>query len=110
MRISDWSSDVCSSDLPDPVADHDVIQRAVDRLEESPSVTLALGVGQFCACRIEPSVRQRVVPRQHLKVRNHHDRLLAKRCGLSWSYRGAAVIFMRGSFEDRKSTRLNSSH
>src|SRR3546814_5025483 len=40
---------------PDPVADHDVIQRAVDRLEESPSVTLALGVGQFCACRIERS-------------------------------------------------------
>src|SRR3546814_2447009 len=34
MRISDWSSDVCSSDLtrPDHVADHDLSPVAADRL------------------------------------------------------------------------------
>src|SRR3546814_12004740 len=31
MRISDWSSDVCSSDLQPPVADEQIAARPVDR-------------------------------------------------------------------------------
>src|SRR3546814_1212662 len=54
MRISDWSSDVCSSDLPGAVdADHvddaagfGPLRRLVDQLLEDPRMAAAPGVAQ----------------------------------------------------------------
>src|SRR3546814_15246803 len=37
MRISDWSSDVCSSDLPGPARDHDGTDNTHDRIEPDPA-------------------------------------------------------------------------
>src|SRR3546814_1450050 len=39
MRISDWSSDVCSSDLPVPLPE-DVVQREADRGEDIAAMRL----------------------------------------------------------------------
>src|SRR3546814_1111299 len=57
MRISDWSSDVCSSDLGDPVARivriGDEADRLADRVVHLGRVDADMGVGHA-----EPVVRQ----------------------------------------------------
>src|SRR3546814_1428360 len=45
MRISDWSSDVCSSDLDD-AAGFGPLRRLVDQLLEDPRMAAAPGVAQ----------------------------------------------------------------
>src|SRR3546814_9811155 len=85
MRISDWSSDVCSSDLPSLLIRSQMLYpvelraHADDRGRTRPS-TPVRGVGRYTKRRLKASMRR-----------------LAKnplQCGT----------------EDRKSTRLNSSH
>src|SRR3546814_10703219 len=47
MRMSDWSSDVCSSDLPPPPlarCAHDPFQRPIDRLGRAAGEEHALGL------------------------------------------------------------------
>src|SRR3546814_6028915 len=60
MRISDWSSDVCSSDLIVPVAQAHGLRVLLDR---SPAMAVALGadgwhasVAQLQALRVRPSL------------------------------------------------------
>src|SRR3546814_1386634 len=105
MRISDWSSDVCSSDLRDRVVD--VVGLEADEAEkvegvrvlripfEHPAVKL-LGVGQPSLSVQLDAALQRLLGR-HLRQMRRADRLLL---GLG----GAPALL------DRKSTRLNSSH
>src|SRR3546814_4300201 len=97
MRISDWSSDVCSSDLKEnlsPVAD-------VDRIRELEG-EIAILKRELMMLRIANSELERVVERDTLTplynrryfINAVNDRL--KRLGRYGT--------------DRKSTRLNSSH
>src|SRR3546814_3023727 len=103
MRISDWSSDVCSSDLPE--------QRDVAILASSPGagrITIATLLAEAwdalrrrdyhvlrCLCGVAP------VTRQSGKSKFVVRRLAASRRLQNVAYHWAL---------DRKSTRLNSSH
>src|SRR3546814_3895233 len=100
MRISDWSSDVCSSDL-------------YLLLFVYPGIALSL-VRSFLEHQARPEVSERSVivesgPLMSLLFLNnnlhlvHHDKP-----GLPW-YRIPAFYRQRRDL-DRKSTRLNSSH
>src|SRR3546814_9663245 len=70
MRISDWSSDVCSSDLlarflprflrPVPLPD-DVVQREIDRIEEIETMRLWRTPRQVVAEEIEDDGLRRVL-------------------------------------------------
>src|SRR3546814_2686976 len=102
MRISDWSSDVCSSDLTGKAAafsgDEDVIQRTkfVETKWSSASrMAGALGHDEmlFEKCPAEPQAG-RPSSRSH----EHIDRAVLHALGHALAVR------------DRKSTRLNSSH
>src|SRR3546814_10305335 len=84
MRISDWSSDVCSSDLPPHRRD-----QRLDRLGHEVEIDVGDGVGLV------------VIGRRHRPARKsvRDDPLERER------------IIVRALAEiDRKSTRLNSSH
>src|SRR3546814_4503759 len=99
MRISDWSSDVCSSDLLAYAL------RLVDRAQLK-AINLRLLVGKrFRRAEIVPlaeSYADRVV------ARGLHpaalDQIAADRAA------GYRLLLATASFQDRKSTRLNSSH
>src|SRR3546814_7819067 len=110
MRISDWSSDVCSSDLereakPLLLAHENLPDRAA---RGDADEAMAFQVGEFEARRrgrhilfavehhqftlAEPAASDRSVPR-------HLDR-----------DRDAGLALVQLAHQDRKSTRLNSSH
>src|SRR3546814_5200313 len=81
MRISDWSSDVCSSDLGDRGG---MLSRA--RRHPSP---LADGAGALQGLHLDPQAQRLSLAAHHGDPRRYD------------AHRGPA---------DRKSTRLNSSH
>src|SRR3546814_7439722 len=91
MRISDWSSDVCSSDLQEVAqVAHDVLARAADR---DPFAARADYIGQG-GVFIELGA--------HLvEIGDGHIGTQACRAGIGCEF---------AQNEDRKSTRLNSSH
>src|SRR3546814_9596996 len=103
MRISDWSSDVCSSDLPqlfDLEADPD---EYVD-LGESPAHEDARAA---MAARLLAWLKQR---RVRTTISNED---VEKRTGNAKSRGILFGVWVRGSFRrrpDRKRTRLNSSN
>src|SRR3546814_1619147 len=85
MRISDWSSDVCSSDLPvRHVADRPdddrnrIAQPRADQIDDAAETDIADGIGD-----LEPEDDRREIAL------------------------GPALLLLQ---RDRKSTRLNSSH
>src|SRR3546814_6043880 len=112
MRISDWSSDVCSSDLPRPhgreincdifrtvarekchterAAFEPRFQAASKRVH--PGVQFAIGE---CACAGIPDLDEREIV---LPAAEQHISEVLGHPGFSTNYK------------DRKSTRLNSSH
>src|SRR3546814_5766999 len=112
MRISDWSSDVCSSDLP------------ISRKDISPNalrVLYRLREGGFASYLVSGAVRDLLVgghPKDYdvatdatpeqVKQLFRNCRLIGRR------FRLAHVVYGREIIEvatlDRKSTRLNSSH
>src|SRR3546814_10514270 len=99
MRISDWSSDVCSSDL----------------LRLQPRQALGLGLAD-----LPPAVLRPLPGLCHLVERELRPRLAVERGklraekGSRKTQRGRGVehlVFAQvGALRDRKSTRLNSSH
>src|SRR3546814_2871980 len=103
MRISDWSSDVCSSDLLDLIpaagvpATSDAAAPAFPRAAESAGEVLGrltlpgLGITGARGC---------------LSLRRARD--VSSRMAVGLSARGSSLSL--GSERDRKSTRLNSSH
>src|SRR3546814_1377093 len=116
MRISDWSSDVCSSDLPFVVDVGSVRIRAVGtafsvrRNPEGVDVLVTEGVvetwtegHEAARTRIAQGERSFVAAGTRdivaVKAADEIDRALAWRSG-GLAFNG----------EDRKSTRLNSSH
>src|SRR3546814_7280254 len=99
MRISDWSSDVCSSDLDGQLrdgavdwADETLEAAALDRLGQlllaQPRLALGLGeIGEDARARLGGGL-----PR------------------IATSHRDLRLRLAGGGEGDRKSTRLNSSH
>src|SRR3546814_10527940 len=97
MRISDWSSDVCSSDLPHGVvvrsdAEARAIVTAARRAGE-PIPPLGLLGGDLCrtlgGSGDEPRLRSETATRLTVDI---------------------GSVLVDGRLQDRKSTRLNSSH
>src|SRR3546814_10149637 len=108
MRISDWSSDVCSSDLRPELADVKVDWRIAERR----SAVQRLAEGEY---------KEAVKHLEHLKAKmrarvEHPFRVIKRQFGyMKVRYRGlaknTAQMFMLFALsKDRKSTRLNSSH
>src|SRR3546814_4415331 len=95
MRISDWSSDVCSSDLARPLDDLDLLDvEDVARLRTGVADAVDIGAGG----RIVAADERPVADRRAALAGTEAD-----------ARRGAIHLGQRGG-TDRKSTRLNSSH
>src|SRR3546814_5778065 len=111
MRISDWSSDVCSSDLGEISLRHRLedqfLRNALVVIAFKPSEQITLVREEKCALNFEPIGREpleadrrigavgtgsKVLPDTRLRVEIRSDRPAVER------------------LQDRKSTRLNSSH
>src|SRR3546814_3442815 len=104
MRISDWSSDVCSSDL----LGQEVEPPEIDREVEARDVELLfVGVEQldFLGAGEQAVGRGRDGPRRHRLRLAQVVRLVdIQIAALAGAEAGVQVL------RDRKSTRLNSSH
>src|SRR3546814_5564110 len=104
MRISDWSSDVCSSDLADIVTSEERAQLLVPNaaLRFSPERDAAR------ASRGENGgVTSVLVPRRGRRGRGGGDEQVTIGRG---SRQTVYVVGENGQPQDRQSTRLNSSH
>src|SRR3546814_7988574 len=114
MRISDWSSDVCSSDLV--LYDAHSIRSHVPRLfdGELPQFNIGTNGGATAAPELESVVASICAASGHSHVVNGRFKggWTARHYGRPES--GIHAIQMelaqRGYMADRKSTRLNSSH
>src|SRR3546814_4311607 len=105
MRISDWSSDVCSSDLPFAraeanIGDEILAQEGADRIGSADGAEQLVigGVVALLHRAIEKATQRRAVS---VSIHQRDQRLMEKRQVLSADY---------GVVIDRKSKRLNSSH
>src|SRR3546814_1481869 len=103
MRISDWSSDVCSSDLIIRVVAVDIGERIVT------------GAAAFAVCRIEqidglPVMGAEARARIVILAFHIEDDDRASPGQQVWNDNADAFARAGRGFEDRKSTRLNSSH
>src|SRR3546814_10277078 len=102
MRISDWSSDVCSSDL---VSDH-ALERLVRRIGAAP--VLEGQLDRLAAAAIEDDelyLAGQLLPR----------RFERKAIGFAEAFEHLHIVRrgrvrFRPRHQDRQSTRLNSSH
>src|SRR3546814_2471155 len=121
MRISDWSSDVCSSDLmansgrtlqgieahaPDA-------PRFKDLLISIAPLTLSGEAISGCVVTMVDLSQRKIAERQQLLMMRELDHRIKNTLALvlSISHRTAASEdTLEGFQEDRKSTRLNSSH
>src|SRR3546814_6922397 len=100
MRISDWSSDVCSSDL-----ELDELARVLD-----PSEIHAVKLEE--AQRLCQSLHEAIAGVE--AMRDHAAEVYRVECGRPWSAttgsRTSRTLTASQIDADRKSTRLNSSH
>src|SRR3546814_5514005 len=102
MRISDWSSDVCSSDLPALVDGRD---RPAPIGAVDPQLEDAVGGAHDDAVGVSggahDAIASMVAPRWAA-----WSSIVPKSCSVAH----ARLSRWLGSMSDRKSTRLNSSH
>src|SRR3546814_4165385 len=99
MRISDWSSDVCSSDLEGLT---EFGQRIAARVERRPEQGHARAADQ-------PDIG--ILPEQGpVRIDDPVVRIIGADEPIDRSRLAFDVQFLREALEDRKSTRLNSSH
>src|SRR3546814_2921636 len=125
MRISDWSSDVCSSDLRDRydavasrlklISGMDIAER---RLPQDGRMSTRVG-GQEMDIRVSAlpgvhgeSIVMRLLPKERKEL--GLDTLGFERDHLAlmreWTAQANGIVLVTGPTGDRKSTRLNSSH
>src|SRR3546814_4190317 len=107
MRISDWSSDVCSSDL------HRELDRHVGRLPEA--IVLAPVMQDACDGALPAEPLDEVVQDHPLVVPHHRLACLGEEFPLPRTLgrehvADRVVKLHKGQVGDRQSTRLNSSH
>src|SRR3546814_8727111 len=98
MRISDWSSDVCSSDLPG-------IQEIGDKLTRDRAREREMQAGLAI-------LEHGTLVQKLWYLGQHADRELVRATWMAYTP-GLPLSFdalLCGLFGDRKSTRLNSSH
>src|SRR3546814_4117685 len=99
MRISDWSSDVCSSDLIDALreggVDFILIETIVDTLNAKAGVLAAIEAGEARGTEVPLMISMTLTDMSGRNLSGHSVEAF-------W----AAIRHAR----DRKSTRLNSSH
>src|SRR3546814_7967966 len=101
MRISDWSSDVCSSDLEELAVDALILDAVSDRpARRVRRIELAVGIARAEAQSRRPLARIDDAIGAARAVARGRDRL-------EHVVEAAADLRTAG---DRKSTRLNSSH
>src|SRR3546814_2875270 len=103
MRISDWSSDVCSSDLA-------LFERLCEHGEQTVgALTADAGVSQPAVSKHLAILRQAglVIDRQQGRQAHYSARPAALAPLADWT--GRMTGFWQARL-DRKSTRLNSSH
>src|SRR3546814_4776587 len=101
MRISDWSSDVCSSDLVDLLADR--LVPAQDHAAPWAAQGLVRGGGDDIGMGQRAGVD--AARHQPRKVRHVDEQIRAHLVA-----DGAEPLEIDEAWIDRKSTRLNSSH
>src|SRR3546814_4669999 len=123
MRISDWSSDVCSSDLDAK----DLVYVRIDRRRKLPATTLLLALDSAATEKLraeraavgkalEPHEAQGMTPEDVLAF--FYDKITYKRSGNGWAtpfdadrMRGVKLAQdLIDAKTDRQSRRLNSSH
>src|SRR3546814_10210340 len=116
MRISDWSSDVCSSDLLEPLGAQwtldwggGLIWLALDGEVDTIRAAAETAGGQAMLVRAPEAIRGSV-PAQHLR----HPQVAALEARVRRAFDPAGIFatgrFLGAAHADRKSTRLNSSH
>src|SRR3546814_6664571 len=116
MRISDWSSDVCSSDLLDRrVVDIDPGRPCARARRNAADADLVLTGIELHARREARQILERFDPLLvHVRLAERADADGHARENLLLASRGDddvdPVIDIGPRFPDRKSTRLNSSH
>src|SRR3546814_1837343 len=122
MRISDWSSDVCSSDLLGKIAGFEMPAEAADQPQDvAADERLAAGQAQLPHAEPDEGAAQPVefLEREHLGLRQEahilrHAVHAAQIAPVRHRYAQVADLTAKrvehgGLPEDRKSTRLNSS-
>src|SRR3546814_7278785 len=108
MRISDWSSDVGSSDLGSIVT-----QEVAARLTAMPTAAPDFKIFWDNAYAFHHLTEEEAKSADILTLAaasGHPHRPIMFASTSKITYAGAGVAFLAGSVEDRKSTRLNSSH
>src|SRR3546814_995929 len=130
MRISDWSSDVCSSDLLEPAACGALngAPQPAPAAESFPTRLIGVRLGRGFGRGLGRRIRFRLILRRDagrrgdrngdeggLKRRNRHGRYRFRRSLFHHldlrrgPWPGEMIERACGALEDRKSTRLNSS-
>src|SRR3546814_6404286 len=101
MRISDWSSDVCSSDLNNPVIQTDA--EGHETLTPYHEETL---------CEPDSITFADLISNQTTQARDLNQRNKQVAGGVKYNSGGLHAVLDAAyqTSEDRKSTRLNSSH
>src|SRR3546814_10515007 len=99
MRISDWSSDVCSSDLPGEVLGH-----GVNTFDDFVLDIALVGHAHF----LEAIARDHAVGADETQHSGEH--LISARAVMRIDDDDFGGFGLADSLVDRKSTRLNSSH
>src|SRR3546814_7853464 len=117
MRISDWSSDVCSSDLSAAEPAMQAYAKRIVHVGEAGSGQLAKMVNQIAIAGLVQALSEAVhfAKRAGLDVATVID-AISGGAAQSWQMNNRALTMADGEFDfgfavkDRKSTRLNSSH
>src|SRR3546814_3176912 len=107
MRISDWSSDVCSSDLDEHTAVARLVDDFLDPDEHGAFVILqqeALDLGQRFCCGV-PALVGAIAQRVGVKPGS-----ASEACARQFARCDEMTHLFDCLIADRKSTRLNSSH
>src|SRR3546814_3041525 len=113
MRISDWSSDVCSSDLEEPAEPEAEIARRYDRAENRRA-KLYQEIGEFLFAHdldltpLNFGLAHDYVTGNDRAVEQAVRAIIMEKGRLTNGQ--AETILAESRQEDRKSTRLNSSH
>src|SRR3546814_1093139 len=104
MRISDWSSDVCSSDLAAAERLRDVVAFEIDR--QTPFAAADVHYDAHVLGRNGEQIEAELV----VVPRATFDAAMAALGTVAGTVAGVDVAGDDGAPLDRKSTRLNSSH